>query len=1257
MVAKKIAIGPSGQPISKQVDPNPYWSSSLFNEVYLRNDVPHKYRSIWDADNAFERFHQDFHNLVVETREEDFDSWSESDTIQNWIVHVMEMLGWHDKCESRRQNPYITELSMTIQEHSRKRTYRADLVYVDNPKFKQYITKETDPEKRLYEARSEHTGAKMVVEAKYWDRLEHYRQEKDEQKDRADVLQDESTRHLDPNDQVLKYMEILNLDFGILTDGKTWRLFHRELSIADSRRYFEFDLGNLAQLVRKGIDEPNSRNKYLEEAKYFFHFFRKASLVQCDSAAPFVHEVLQYCRKYASEIEDDLKSRFIEAMGYACNAIARSIPQSNKSIDLEIVRSLAESHLFNILFIRSCESRKVLPINAPAYHKLSLTEVIETLDHMRFDPEKSVEVYTRFLKAAFGEGFSSKGTEIYDRLLRLYSVVHDGDMGFEVVGFKTSVFSESEWKLAKTHTIDNQSMLHILFCLNFTDSDYTGRKHQQIPYNFFTARQLGSIYESFLEFKLAVADCHMVFRSNQWQVAESGTNSKRRGRAGRGAEVQSGELYFSPNNEERKLLGSYYTPDEVTNFIVEAALCPLCDGKGADEILEIKVCDPAMGSGHFLNAATQYLARRFREAKSGSSGKTLETNEASAQTILHSCIFGIDINPRAVKLAKLSLWIATSGHGRRLENLEMQLRCSNSLDDPTNGLFGQSGEFDFDAYIGNPPYQVSSRNKSPYIESIMEEYKLDVRGETNIQPLSDDYIKFMRFAHDRIQRRGFGTSAMITNNAYLSGRVHRGMRRSMVRFYDEIQILDLNGSAKAEVKSGDEKDENVFDIQQGVSIYIAVKRPESAEAEGKARVSHSELVGSRKRKLNFLKDTRCNDVRWTAIEPKAPYFFLVPKDFSLSEEYSNGVSVRDIFIKSFTGVGTGRDSAFVHFEKASAERFTKSLMDSAVPDSTFAREHDLKDTDSWRFSKRRTELRESGQRQIVRPYAYRPFDDRYVVYAPVIRRDQRESMACFEQSNLALLTCQQQAIPGFSHVFCTQLIVDESLLSNKTKERGYVFPLFTMAGARKVANLQPQFIDRITKSLDVSFSQSSKGKDVICAEDIFGYVYSVLHVTSYRKRYSNLLQLDFPVIPVVRDISLFRSMSSIGARLADLHLGRSKGAEKSFELKGRGSNKIESVKYDESAKQIWINASQSFEKVPLAVWSYRVGAYDVCQKWLKDRKGLALHPRHVSQYCEMLARVYEATVTVQQLDRCIEKAGGVEALFCGKSKRANPGAA
>ncbi|MFK7827269.1 MAG: N-6 DNA methylase [Oligoflexales bacterium] len=703
--------------------PNPYWSSSLFNDVYLKNDVPRKYKDIWETDEIgpFYDFLKGLIDLVKDTEKERKENWSESDTIRNWIIPVMRLLGWENEC-TKNQSPIIEELSFTISENGRKKNYRPDLIYVEKQEFKKFTTSKTEHHERLNEVRNKVTGSQIVLEAKYWDRLQEYVLGNTKgNKKKCDTKGDDGTLSLSPDEQILKYMEITQDDFGILSDGKTWRLFHNEISRGDVKRYFEFDLGNLILDIGK-IDQSNTiRKRVNEEAKYFFYLFSKWGIKGDGTHIPIVHEILDYSKKYAAKISENLKIKFVDAMGHAVNSIAACVKERDKET-LILIRDVAESHLFNILFVRSCETRKILPIHSTKYYKLSLTEIFDTLDFLQFEPEKMLEgAYDSRFKSIWGEDFSPKSTEIYDRLLRLYGIIHKGDMGFEVHGFKESVFGKDEWKFAKVNKIDNKGMLCILFSLGFTKSEYRSRTFQQIPYNNFTPRQLGEIYESFLEFKLDVAESDMVYHKKQWKVANLSSQKVASLKLDGSCMVRKGQLFFTPDNEDRKVTGSYYTPDYVVDYIVDETLSPIVNYLSSGEVLKFKVCDPAMGSGHFLNAVVNYLTSKYREKKSDELMDDIdETVEESARKVLDSCILGVDINPRAVKLTKMNLWIQSAYAGKKLERLDDQLFIEDAL-----FWIPEESCWKVNAYVGNPPYvnSVILSEKPEYKDRLKEKYE------------------------------------------------------------------------------------------------------------------------------------------------------------------------------------------------------------------------------------------------------------------------------------------------------------------------------------------------------------------------------------------------------------------------------------------------------------------------------------------------------------------------------------------------------
>ncbi len=685
---------------------NPFWQSTLFDEVYLQNDVPVKHRDLWEQDEAgpFFEFCAQFQSLCSELKNIDLGSWSERNTINRIIKPVLRMLGYFDKC-SPNQEPWAEDESFSLKEDGELKTYKPDLIIVNDPRELQHIERKRGQEK-LEEARE---SVIVPIEAKYWDRIEDIRQNSSEDTKRADKKdQSDSARALDFEEQCLKYMEILHKDYGILTDGRTWRLYNFELSSGSYHRNFQFNLGHLMRHVNAGLDkDPQDDKTFRENAKYFYHLFCKRAFYNEEGNERLLDSLLSDSKKYG-RVEEDLKDRFVKAISFACNGFLKSAESKGLTPDVNTIRNVAESHLFNILFIKHCESRNVLPLKqSPEYRAISLSNTVDKLEHFRPTREED-DLNLPALKRMFSRDFtySQEGTELYDRLLQLTSILQSGSkkhQAFEIEGFQESIFSEEEWNFAQKHKLSNLVMVRVLFELGYCKSEIPGKRYQQIPYNFFSPRQLGSIYESFLGFRLERASESMAYIKKQWVPANLQSEKMK---ALDVPKVRKGELFFSPDNADRKATGSYYTPDSVVQYIVKETLAPLVKNKKSQEILKLRVCDPAMGSGHFVSAALTYLSRRYLEALEKETNDDLTlTLIAAKRKLLPHCIYGVDINPRAVKLAKMSLWLESAEAGRKLEHLDDQIECTDSLNDEslwrTKWRFLNNG---IDAVVGNPPY-------------------------------------------------------------------------------------------------------------------------------------------------------------------------------------------------------------------------------------------------------------------------------------------------------------------------------------------------------------------------------------------------------------------------------------------------------------------------------------------------------------------------------------------------------------------------
>jgi hypothetical protein len=709
-----------------------YWESTLFSEVYLNNDLKKDFEEQWDRDfddlvfdengvsvkSGFAHFYNEFRNIAETLRKTTKSkNLKETNTITKVIIPLLDALGWHDKCFVKGDEPYDCETSFTIKGKNGEanKRFRSDMLLVDDPAEALIISDTKDNDKRKKEARS---YCIAPLEAKYWNRISDKEGGLKFHKDREDADTDDSGMGWSFNEQILNYMNIVNKKWGIVTDGNTWRLVHSDVSGESPQRCFDFKLESLLSKELKIEEGGVDAQEFLDNAKFFYLFFGKASYIKNEIGKVFLDDVLTKSRKYIDHIEEDLKNRFISTMNMVCEGLLRVSREKNtikgdpSKEDLALIRTVAESHLFNILFIKSCEANKVLDPKIPGYYDISLTNIIDRIKV--FNPEifykDSGYITKRLISSLKRENYRPDGTNLYKYLINLTEGLRDGIDKFSIKGFVETFFSKKEWAFAKKHPLTDEEMVQIFFQLGYSKSEKAYQDdYQQIPYNYFTPRQLGSIYESFLEYRLEIAKVPMVYikkgKYKQWVKLTAVIQGKLEGNE---PIVKKSGAFFTPDNSERKSTGSYYTPDNVVQYIIGETLGPLCEKRKSAEILEISVCDPAMGSGHFLIGALNFLTSAYLSAIEKEVPKdSIPTRFEARSIILKNCIYGVDINPRSVKLGKMSLWLESACSGKKLGKLDEQIKKGDSLSDgfkwhaEFKGVFSRGG---FAAVVSNPPY-------------------------------------------------------------------------------------------------------------------------------------------------------------------------------------------------------------------------------------------------------------------------------------------------------------------------------------------------------------------------------------------------------------------------------------------------------------------------------------------------------------------------------------------------------------------------
>ncbi|OGW52012.1 MAG: hypothetical protein A2Z50_05225 [Nitrospirae bacterium RBG_19FT_COMBO_42_15] len=425
---------------------------------------------------------------------------------------------------------------------------------------------------------------------------------------------------------------------------------------------------------------------------------------------------------------------------------------------------------------------------------------------------------------------------------------------------------------------------------------------------------------------------------------------------------------------------------------------------------------------------------------------------------------------------------------------------------------------------------------------------------------------------------------------------------------------------------------------------FAGRKAEEKPEKHKCTVYHSEIWGIREDKYNWLNKHDITKTKWKKIKPKSEFYLFIPRDEGLLKQYEAYPKITDIFPVNSVGIVTSRDSFAINTDREALKRRIRQFRDKNLPDDIIRQTFLLKDTSQFKLGQAREKvMNEHDWEEAITKILYRPFDVQSFFYQDaVIERPRRKVMHHMLQENIGLLTCRQQNTTGFYHAFVTNTIVESCIVSNQTREISYLFPLYLYqekekpkkrsAGsimmlfepqegyqARK-PNLPPALIEALTKAFKKSLSP----------EQIFYYIYAVLYSNTYRTKYAEFLKIDFPRIPFTKDYKLFNRISEYGKRLVELHLLKSPDLDPAIlRLQGKGDNKVEKLKYDRKEKRLYLNQNQYFEGITEDVWQYQIGGYQVCDKWLKDRKGKRLSLEDVRHYSRIVISLLK-TIKIQK---------------------------
>ena len=694
----------------------------------------------------------------------------------------------------------------------------------------------------------------------------------------------------------------------------------------------------------------------------------------------------------------------------------------------------------------------------------------------------------------------------------------------------------------------------------------------------------------------------------------------------------------------RKAKGVWYTPQPVVKFIVRAvdeilqkefglemgladyskvprtvSVEQSFDKRTSDrkkhvskDLFRVQILDPAMGTGTFISEIIRQVKSKF----TGNEG--IWNSYLSSYLLPRIYGFEVMVAPYTIAHMKTYLQLKEDGGLSDQDIPRMNLLLTNSLeeaDEATGSLFAywlsqeanRANRIKRDCpvmvMIGNPPYSGESQNKGKWIMSLMESYKKEPGGksqlnERNPKWLNDDYVKFIRLAQDYIEKNGEGIIGFINPHGYLDNPTFRGMRWNLLKTFDKIYTIDLHGNSKKKETCPDgSKDENVFDIMQGVSINLFVKTGKKSKDE-LGKVYHKDLYGLRQQKYVFLDGATIEKVGYEEITPKAPMYFFVPKDFGLQNEYDKGFVVSDLFVQNSMGVTTGNDKELVSF----------------TPFNTATNAE----------------------------YFYRPLDNMWLDYdTSKVVRAREAIMRNLQKENIAICLIKvNSSVDGLFKVLVTSGITDKTLLSSKDNTN--VFPLYlykeNMGEEERIVNFKKDLYDRIAKGLNylpcyddnILVDPTSEYDGVLYPQDLFDYIYAILHSPSYRARYKEFLKIDFPRIPYPTNWEKYRDLAEKGEELRLLHLMEDLPNSTGISFPVAGSLQVDCYRWEQN--RVYINSEQYFDGVPELAWNFYIGGYQPAQKWLKDRKNMTLSFEDVKHYQRIIYVLLQTERIMQEID-------------------------
>jgi type I restriction-modification system DNA methylase subunit len=695
----------------------------------------------------------------------------------------------------------------------------------------------------------------------------------------------------------------------------------------------------------------------------------------------------------------------------------------------------------------------------------------------------------------------------------------------------------------------------------------------------------------------------------------------------------------------------------------------------------VQILDPGTGTGTFLVEVIDLIHRTMIKK-----WKAQRLNNEKIQELWNNYVpkhllprlhgYELLMAPYAIAHLKIGLKLYETGY-RFASDERARVYLTNALEPASDKQFGLDflpalaheaqavneikRKQRFTAVIGNPPYSnYGQMNTNPWILKLLDRYKKNL-NEKKLN-LDDDYVKFIRFAHYTVEEAGLGIVGFITNHTYLDGVTHRRLRECLMESFNSLCFLDLHGSIKkAERCSDGTPDKNVFEIQQGVAIkLLARSRATHARSKG-CVVLQADLWGTRNSKSTWLLQNTKESTAWTTLHPIPERFYFVQKNFANEAEYQSFVSLRELFHEAATGFETARDHFAIAFSSDELRTRVAALTED-TPDALVRRIWGLDDKRDWALATARDRLRAMANPFAdIRICCYRPLDFRFTHYNDIIVTWPRvKVLGSINSGNPALVASRMVKGEDPQHLFVVDEPTEKIFISGKTSNNAFIFPLYVRrapngllaqpgksASNGKSLNVREDAIGTLLSETGVEYEQDEHDAVSLAA---IQYTYAVLSSPHYRSRYQEFLKIDFPRVPVPGSQSLFLALARLGGELITQHLMKSPNLDHFITTYTGPTNSVVG-RVGWSSDTVWLDAGKTsardghratkpgtigFHGVTEEVWDFHIGGYQVCHKWLKDRKGRTLSKDDLAHYQKIVVVLNETIRIMQEIDEVIE---------------------